>query len=406
MQFTLEHVYAKGVGAVNEDAFVIDEAARRFAVIDGATGLGKWSGELAAAILKEALGQTDKSLMDCVRWANGRLQQELRAAGVDLRELDKSERSTCGFVALEWKGNRLEYVHAGDCMLFLRYADGRIRQVTYDHLAKLDAMSIAEMHGKILQLMTGGRMSGQQIDEESEPGAGPFPLAPEEAVKQARHHIQPMLVANRRLLNTAEGYGVFDGSEEALAFMDFGSIALQNVKQMLLVSDGLQLPGRKGAGAWAPAAGLPERGADARAHEAGLPERGVDTAAVIGTEAPAAGGADKAAAVGVNTEAPAAVGANTEAPAERGADAEVPAAGRPVQDAGAASPDMPDRHMITCSDDNLWLETAQYAFAHGLQALYEKVVQMENEDPYLVMYPRLKFADDKTGILIRMNGDA
>lgn len=282
MQYTVEHIYAKGVGQTNEDACFIDEAAHRFAVIDGATGLSKLSGEIAARKLKEALGATEKSLRDCLHLANELLQKEMLAAKVDVFALSKSERSTCGFVAIELKGNRLEYMHAGDCMLFIRYMDGQVREVTYDHLAKLDGVSIAQMHEKIKQMLDGGHPESSDV------------------VKEARSQIQSTIVANRNLLNSMEGYGVFDGTEEALAFMDFGNIALQNVEQILLVSDGLQLPSHK-----------------------------------------------------------------------------------------VMNPDA-------------WIETANYAFTHGLQALYEKVVELENEDPHLVKYPRLKFSDDKTGILLKM----
>lgn len=50
-----------------------------------------------------------------------------------------------------------------------------------------------------------------------------------------------MLKENRNKLNTPNGYGIIDGSSEALSYLECGSVPLINVDKILLLSDGLKL---------------------------------------------------------------------------------------------------------------------------------------------------------------------
>ncbi|MFD1451318.1 PP2C family serine/threonine-protein phosphatase [Oceanobacillus sojae] len=53
-------------------------------------------------------------------------------------------------------------------------------------------------------------------------------------------------------------------------------------------------------------------------------------------------------------------------------------------------------------DGNIWKETANFAFQYGIDSLLDYVVQQEGTDIFLRNYPRLKHADDKTGILVEL----
>lgn len=53
-------------------------------------------------------------------------------------------------------------------------------------------------------------------------------------------------------------------------------------------------------------------------------------------------------------------------------------------------------------EQEAWLEAARYTFTNGLAALEEKVIALEACDPACYKYPRLKFSDDKAGVLIRV----
>lgn len=290
-QIHFELVYVQGAGKENEDAYVAGKPNRVFSVIDGATGLTGLSGKLAAGIVKEALEnlRAHESLIHGVTAASERLDAEASSLkGVPYTDdIPKEERSTCGLAAVKLNGESLEYIHAGDCMIFVRYKNNEIRSVTHDLLSRLDAAAI--------------QLFAQKMKEKT--AADPNALEEPERdklLREIRRDIMPLLVENRKKLNTPDGYGIIDGSRESLKYLELGSVPLHYADSILLLTDGLQLPDQKGFG-W-----------------------------------------------------------------------------------------------------KAWHDTAAYAFAHGLERLKDEVIRLEASDPACCLYPRLKFADDKTGILIRL----
>jgi serine/threonine protein phosphatase PrpC len=287
MNYNVEWVYEKGVRDINEDDYIIDNNEGLFAVIDGATGLGGLPGTLAAKTIKDSLIDTSpvNSLLDRTLQANQILGQKVKElANVDsLDVIPKEIRSSCGIAAIKinLEMARLDYVQAGDCMLFLQLENDDIRMVTYDYLSELDSKAISKLHLFIQEASINGEIT-------------------EETLIAARKEIQDILVKNRKKLNSINGYPILDGSSSVVHFMESGTVSLNRVKKILLLSDGLQ---------W------------------------------------------------------------------------------PVQKAGG---------------QQSWLTTAQLTFEKGLHYLLNEVVQLEDQDPYCLKYPRLKKADDKTGILINL----
>lgn len=220
-------VYKRGNRKINEDAYVWNEQAGIFATIDGATGLDGAPGHVASGtvqkVLDEAMGV--RSLFSMLKAAN-RLVGEaavhhLGMAGVTaIDKIPKQKRSTCGVAAVSLDENRLffDYIHAADCMIFLQYTNGDIWPVTFDILHYFDQKAIDQ----IVKLR---RESDNRVD-----------------MDEARAHVKPTLLENRAKLNTAEGYGVIDGSEDALDHLEYGRLSLKKVTGILLLSDGLLLP--------------------------------------------------------------------------------------------------------------------------------------------------------------------
>lgn len=243
----IERVYRTGEADINEDAYVKNDQDALFAVIDGATGLGRLSGSLASSTLKAALEGETGSLLERILKGNtslGKKAVELtREMDVvsDIEEIVKIHRSSCALAAIQIFHSqdeglkKLEYVTSGDCILFLQLKTGQIRQVNFDYLDFLD--------GKALQQAVD--YWGTVLNEQENPNNWEHDKI-YQTRKEIRTVITPILQQNRNKLNTCDGYGIIDGSKKAEEYLEIGSIPLVNVKKILLLSDGLKIHSPRG----------------------------------------------------------------------------------------------------------------------------------------------------------------
>jgi len=247
MILKLSKIYKKGTGEINEDAYVINESEKIYAVIDGATGLDGVPGYIASNCIQRGLEEHNpsSSLMERISFANKELEMETvtyfhhdisSLKSDNFNEIRKSQRSSSGAACIKIDEDifSLDYIHAGDCMLFFLYENGDIRTVTYDLIQYLDQAVISEM---------------ENIRKKSE-NQGLTLYEIKEIVKDS-------LKINREKLNTEKGYGIIDGSKEALSHLEYGKISLKRVQKILLLTDGLLLPVRIGENnAWKKSASL------------------------------------------------------------------------------------------------------------------------------------------------------
>lgn len=285
-------IHEKGSNAKNEDRYSVDTTNNYFAVIDGATGLGGFGGDIASETIKQEMEkqiQSGAQVIDALMYANRSLLCHYRESdpGFDIHSLAKEKRSSAGLAALQLSKHQMSYVHAGDCMIFLGFHNGDIHHVTYDHLAKLDNQAIQAMY----------KYGMEKLKKDEDPNAWPEEHL-RSFLKDNRNDVEDILVANRRKMNTADGYGIIDGSDSSETYINTGTVQLHGVRSILLLSDGLQI------------------------------------------------------------------------------------------------------HKEPHSAANAWQDSAHIAFSKGLDELYQIINMQEQNDPACVNYPRLKTADDKTGILI------
>lgn len=238
MKITVETIYQKGVGVKNEDCIIVNESANIFGVIDGATGLGGLSGDLAANIIGDILKEVDgeQDILEAVKIANKTLAKEiiLRTSYRSIDEIPKEFRSTCGLVLIRIvQGKFIEYVQVGDCMLFLEYKNKHIRNITFDRVAILDHSSTTIKYQEMKMF----------LNEHSIENPNELPVEKlEELNNELKERIKDILIKNRRLLNTPLGYGILDGSKEAESELEYGCVPISNVSKILLITDGLQIP--------------------------------------------------------------------------------------------------------------------------------------------------------------------
>jgi hypothetical protein len=237
----IEFIYRKGSSQVNEDTYVVNKEQGIFAVIDGATGLGGLPGSIASGIISNALQEEKGCLLQRVLKGNATLAEKAVEA-IDhskvksIRDIEKHRRSCCALAAIEFSTSspsdviKMTYVSAADCLLFVQYKNGHIHQVNYDDIDYFDqkGLDLAKEQWK------------NYLIENENPNEWES-LKINQTIKDIRERVNPVLQQNRGKLNTSEGYGIIDGSQEVEDFLAAGTIPLVNVRKLLLLTDGLKI---------------------------------------------------------------------------------------------------------------------------------------------------------------------
>lgn len=207
-----ETIHEQGTGRMNEDALLV--SGNLFGVFDGATSLDKGTfdngatgGYLAAATARDAFSSNDGPLLDLARRANTAIRRRMQAQGVDTATKESlwSTSAAVGKVA----GDRFHWVQSGDCLILVIYEDRSHSLLIqdYDHdLATLKMWKEIAPH-----------RSGSILDE-----------------------LSGQIRKVRAGMNIT--YGVMNGEEKALAFLNHGSVDLGGVAHILLFTDGLFIP--------------------------------------------------------------------------------------------------------------------------------------------------------------------
>ncbi|HJV16842.1 MAG TPA: hypothetical protein VJ546_05570 [Bacillales bacterium] len=230
----IEIIYRKGNRDINEDSFVINKEDQIFAVIDGATGVGGLSGDIASGIIREALETENGDITERILKGNATLgKKTVETLGESTMEnTPKYKRSSCGLAAIQLplSGMKMEYAAAADCLFFLQYKNNEIRQINHDLVDPLDRAVI-----ELVQKQWKRYISGNDDPNEWEPSKI------KQTLQEIRETILDILQANRNKMNNPEGYNIIDGSKTAEEFLESGVIPLINVKKILLLTDGLKI---------------------------------------------------------------------------------------------------------------------------------------------------------------------
>lgn len=224
--WTLEKYTLQGDGQWNEDALIVNENAKIYGVVDGATSLspyrnkeGMTGGYLAAQLAAAFFGQADGQELEKIAvQANTRLREVMEAEGVDV--LDASALWSAAYVIVKVNPYSIDYIQSGDCMLLCKYRGGAVRALTHTQVAHIDRLTLNRM----AELRAAGVEDPHEL----------------------RRLLLPLLQDNRRKANTLEGYGVMNGSPEFPLFLEKGTFNRANVENLYLITDGLY----SGAESW------------------------------------------------------------------------------------------------------------------------------------------------------------
>ncbi|WP_158560353.1 protein phosphatase 2C domain-containing protein [Paenibacillus contaminans] len=220
----VEKLTIRGTSEWNEDAWVVNEGLHLYGVIDGATSLtpfrgpnNETGGYMASHSIKaylEALGEERDGplrLEQAVLEANDGLREQMKSFGIDTA--DKQAVWSAGIAAVRVLEKHIDYVQAGDCMIYALYKDGSVRTVTRDQVGHIDA--------KTKLLLIEGIQQG--ITSQAE----------------LRKLVTPAILANKQTMNTFDGYSVMSGESALADHLEYGRINRIQLEALLLITDGL-----------------------------------------------------------------------------------------------------------------------------------------------------------------------
>ncbi|HEX9722374.1 MAG TPA: protein phosphatase 2C domain-containing protein [Candidatus Paceibacterota bacterium] len=207
----VEYVFDEG--SSKEDTYFIKEPV--FGVFDGFNSLvgafvdkdGRTGGFIASSIAKETFAENGGGLQDLAVKANQRIKEAMLSSSIAID--DKARLWGTAFAAIRVKENSFEWVQISDCLILVVHRDGSYRLLVEDYDHDWEVLSVWKKFA----------------DEKRE---------------NIRELVAQDVINLRRKVNRA--HGALTGEEEALAFLKSGEEKLENVSDIILLTDGLILP--------------------------------------------------------------------------------------------------------------------------------------------------------------------
>ena len=208
----IETIFEKGSGSLNEDNLIVD--GNLFGVFDGATSLdktvsenGKTGGFLASSAARSAFVANHFPLLELAESANQTINRRMIRHGVDLSRKKNLWSTSAAVIRIQ--DNNLEWIQTGDAQIIFIFHDN-----TYQVLVDRE-----DHDYDTLCLWPGIGKSGS-------------PGTDKRLVDQIRK--------KRAEMNLT--YGVLNGDPRAMDFLNHGRKSLDQVKAVLLFTDGLSIP--------------------------------------------------------------------------------------------------------------------------------------------------------------------
>lgn len=212
----IEYVLDKGSGEMNEDSLLISKSM--FGVFDGLTSLTKYkdergiSGGLIASELVRNIFEDNISqpFEDIIRIALSELEKVMTARHIDMAK--KEDRLSTTLAVIRITNNTLEYVQVGDSPIIFINNDNTCEVIMSSNNSDKEALLLwmKLTHGEgIREWWKDKRMMGQ-------------------------------LLKDRRGVNVR--FGTLNGDPEVYKFLKVGAKKVNEIKQILITTDGLFLP--------------------------------------------------------------------------------------------------------------------------------------------------------------------
>jgi len=202
----------QGSGALNED--VLLQEKNLFGVFDGASSLvpyfnadGKTGGKLAADIAYQIFQQNPINLSQAIKEANEAIHAAELKAGIDVDHKEGLWGTTVSVVRLQ--DSRAEYIKIGNSPILVINADGNCQLMGEDDKHDLETLLLWQ------------KLALKKIAD------------PWKSMEEQNRKV-------RRKVN--ETYGVLNGEKRAEYFIQSGSMPLEGVRAIIILSDGFLIP--------------------------------------------------------------------------------------------------------------------------------------------------------------------
>jgi hypothetical protein len=213
----IDSILKQGQGVVNED--ILWQNDPNFGVADGATSLnkyvdpqGKSDGYLAANNVKQTFENSTGSLVDLALKANMKIKEQMLANNIDIN--NRSNLWSTTLAAVKIKPDDFDWVQLGDSLILVIYKNNSFKLLVenYDH----DQETLIEWKKLAAQGAT-----------------------------NIREKLREQIVKVRLGMNI--NYGILNGEENMIKFLNQGTENLKNVKHILIFTDGLIIPQKEPA---------------------------------------------------------------------------------------------------------------------------------------------------------------
>ena len=207
-----EYILEKGSGKLNEDHLIAE--GNIFGVFDGATSLdqktfenGKTGGFLASSAARSVFIKNHFPLVELAKGANKAIYHRMLDHGVDLTRKENLWSTSAAVIRI--KDNMLEWVQTGDAYIILMFNDN-----THKVLVEQD-----DHDYETLCL---------------------WPAKQKHCTSGAETLLAEQIRKKRGEMNLT--YGVLNGEDKACDFLHHGRESLDQVREVLLFTDGLSIP--------------------------------------------------------------------------------------------------------------------------------------------------------------------
>ncbi len=213
----------KGVGNLNEDALILNEATSLFGVADGVSSLipfqtkenltGGYIASNEVQAYFESLSP-GSDLIDDLATINERIKMKMSDYRIDLQR--KEELWGTALAVVKVLENGIEFIQIGDCMILAVYQTGEVRSLTHLQVDHLESAAMKKWKEGISKGIT--------------------------TRNQLMNEVKDLLVSNRKKSNSHNGYGVLNGEPEAVNYFEYGKINKVGLNQLIILTDGMFLP--------------------------------------------------------------------------------------------------------------------------------------------------------------------